>query len=238
MAQKSRLRTNRYGTVINGVSKIQELELDDALYAATEIINKEYGIVLVHDKKMLLSDIVKKLREVFPSVHFADPRPDTFMTPDGGILSIIDREGNKYPILISEVKNQGTNDLRIKEGKPPQAKGNAIERLGKNVIGFRAAMLSEGIMPFLCFGYGWDFQEGSSILDRVLTIAMFGELNQISVLDEGPNGCFNRGSYYFRQDKWTFEEMRNIMVDICERSVHYYFAKYGKHHFKYLENTI
>lgn len=238
MAQKSRLRTNRYGTVINGVSKIQELELVDALVEASEFINKEYDIALVHDKKILLCDIVGKLRKAFPSVDFGDPRSDTFMTPDGGILSIIDLEDNKYPILISEVKNQGTNDLRIKEGKPPQAKGNAIERLGKNVIGFRTAMLTEGIMPFLCFGYGWDFQEGSSILDRVLTISMFGELNQTSVLDEGPNGCFNRGSYYFRQEKWTLEEMRDIMIDICERSISYYFAKYGKHHFKYLQHTI
>jgi hypothetical protein len=49
-----------------------------------------------------------------------------------------------------------------------------IERLGKNVIGFRTAMLKEDIMPFVCFGYGCDFEEQSSILDRVVTIAMFG----------------------------------------------------------------
>jgi hypothetical protein len=33
---------------------------------------------------------------------------------------------------IVEVKNQGTNVERIAEGLPRQAKGNAIERLGKN----------------------------------------------------------------------------------------------------------
>ena len=31
--------------------------------------------------------------------------------------------------------------------------------LGKNVIGFRAAMLTEAIMPFVCFGYGCDFDD-------------------------------------------------------------------------------
>ncbi|MCQ3807647.1 MAG: hypothetical protein KTV16_10300 [Acidimicrobiia bacterium] len=52
------------------------------------------------------------------------------------------------------------------EGKPKQAKGNAIERLGKNVIGFRTAMMNEAIVPFVCFGSGCDFADDSSILDR------------------------------------------------------------------------
>ena len=43
-------------------------------------------------------------------------------------------------ILISEVKSQGTNDAREKEGKSKQAMGNAIERLGKNMIGFRTPL--------------------------------------------------------------------------------------------------
>ena len=79
-----------------------------------------------------------------------------------------------YPILISEAKNQGTNDLRLQEGLTKQAKGNAIERLGKNVIGLRTALMRESIFPFVCFGYGCDFAPDSSILDRVTTIAMFG----------------------------------------------------------------
>lgn len=56
------------------------------------------------------------------------------------------------------MKNQGTNDRRAREGLPRQAKGNAIERLGKNVIGLRAALMRESIFPFVCFGYGCDFE--------------------------------------------------------------------------------
>ena len=55
-------------------------------------------------------------------------------------MYIVTKDEQKYPILITEMKNQGTNDLRLKEGKKKQAKGNAIERLGKNVIGFRTAL--------------------------------------------------------------------------------------------------
>ncbi len=150
------------------------------------------------------------------------------MKPDGGILSIIDVGGESYPILIVEVKSQETNVLREAEGKPKQAKGNAIERLGKNVIGFRTAMLNEGIMPFVCFGYGCDFAEGSSILDRVVTIAMFGRLNEISVINAGLGGIFNRGTFFFREKKWTVGEMKNILFEIAKRSIYYYFAKYGE----------
>ncbi len=83
------------------------------------------------------------------------------MRPDGGILSIVANDEKRYPVLITEVKNQGTNDLRAQEGKTKQAKGNAIERLGKNVIGFRTAMMTESIVPFICFGHGCDFADDS-----------------------------------------------------------------------------
>jgi hypothetical protein len=70
----------------------------------------------------------------------------------------------QQPFLITEVKNQGTNDLRAKEGLRKQARGNAIERLGKNVIGFRMALLHESIFLFACFGDGCDFAPDSSII--------------------------------------------------------------------------
>jgi type II restriction enzyme len=154
------------------------------------------------------------------------------MNPDGGILSIRDNKDTNYPILIVEVKNQGTNELRIAEGKPRQSKGNAIERLGKNVIGFRTAMLNEGIIPFLCFGYGCDFHESSSILDRVVTIAMFGPLNEIQVVPQGDKAAFNRGSFFFRPQPWTADEMADIMYQVSTRSIHFYYAKYGADRFK------
>jgi type II restriction enzyme len=155
------------------------------------------------------------------------------MRPDGGILYLDSKDGKEnFPILITEVKNQGTNDLRLSEGKPKQAKGNAIERLGKNVIGFRTALLHESIFPFVCFGDGCDFAQSSSILDRVITIAMFGSLNKTRVHNEGSNVNFNRGSFYFRSAKWTVAEMHKVMSEVAEKSVYYYFSKYGEEHFR------
>ncbi len=198
-------------------------------------LGSKYGLALHHERQWRLADVVARLRALFPGIDFHYYFETSAMRPDGGILSIRDPQGKLYPILIVEVKNQGTNDLRRTEGKPPQAKGNAIERLGKNVIGFRAAMLGEGIVPFVCFGDGCDFAETSSILDRVVTIAMFGPLNRVYVVNSGEHGQFNRGSFFFRGRPWKAEEMSRIMYEVAERSINYYYAKYGKDHFQQMK---
>ena len=186
-------------------------------------------------KEWKLVDVITRLQKAFPDVMFHSHHQRSTMRPDGGILFLKPRDTSDdrmFPVLITEVKNQGTNDLRVAEGLKKQAKGNAIERLGKNVVGFRTAMLSEQIIPFVCFGDGCDFAEDSSILDRVTTIAMFGPLNRTVVVAEGPEGVFNRGSFYFRDRQWTADEMKQIMVDVAGRSIYYYFAKYGEQFFE------
>lgn len=233
MARKHQLREQRTGTVINLTSTKQEGRLGKALQAVAKRLNTSFTVTLHHERQWKLADVIAPLRDLFPDVPFHYYFETSAMRPDGGILSIRDRDGNLFPVLIVEVKNQGTNVLRQAEGKPPQAKGNAIERLGKNVIGFRTAMLNEGILPFVCFGDGCDFAEDSSILDRVVTIAMFGPLNQLNVVNAGEHGRFNRGSFFFREQEWTSDEMATVMYDVAERSVHYYYAKYGKERFQW-----
>jgi len=232
MANKDNLRKQRTGTVINNTSEKREGKAAVALgKVMLHIINK-FGVKLDHKQNMYLKDIVQNLSELYPDVDFSYNFDSSNMRPDGGILYLVAKDEKKYPILITEVKNQGTNDLRLKEGKKKQAKGNAIERLGKNVIGFRVALLNESIFPFICFGDGCDFDKESSILDRVITISMFGKLNKIRVHNEGPNGIFNRGSFYFREKLWTPAEMADKMIDIAEKSIYYYFSKYGECVFK------
>lgn len=177
-----------------------------------------------------MRDVVSTLRLQFPEVDFHHLHENCSMKPDGGILNLVRGDGVKLPILIAEKKNQGTNTLRLAEGKSEQSKGNAIERLGKNVIGFRAALLSESIFPFVCFGDGCDFRETSSILDRVVTIAMFGELNH-EYLHNQAGQSFNRGTFYFREKEWLEKEMRTRCYSIAEKSVFYYFSKYGESNF-------
>src|SRR5438128_2373949 len=135
MARKSDLRKQREGTVINLTSSKQETELGHALRAVEARIQEEFEVLLDHRPSWVLSEIIEALKAEFPDVPFGEPGNRSSMKPDGGILSIVDHHGGLHPILISEVKNQGTNTERLAEGKPKQAQGNAIERLGKNVIG-------------------------------------------------------------------------------------------------------
>lgn len=184
MARKADLRRQREATVINLTSKKQETELGRALRAVETRIQDEFEVLLDHRSSWPLSDIIKALKAEFPDVPFGQPGQRSSMKPDGGILSIVDHDHGLHPILISEVKNQGTNTERLAEGKPRQAQGNAIERLGKNVIGFRTAMLPEGIMPFICFGYGCDRRVDASSARAVRLRSPAGWLRQ-----RGRNGC-------------------------------------------------
>jgi len=229
MARKHQLRKLRSGTVINATSAKQETDIIQSLGHVEDYLKRQYpGVNLRHDKTWSLTDIVDRLRNLFPTVDFYYHFGTSHIRPDGGIFSVIDQDGLTYPILLSEVKNQGTNDLRKSEGKPKQARGTAIERLGKNVIGLRAAMRGEAIFPFVCFGYGCDFEPDSSILDRVVTIAMFGKLCKVYLHDSGKNGFFDRGSYFFRAKPWSVNEMSDVMIEIAEGALLYYMSKYGR----------
>jgi len=231
MAKKDQLRELRSGTVINVTSKAQEKDINRALKNVVGRLHSEWPIALVHVKQWKLCDIVAHLKKHFRDVDFHHHFDTSAIRPDGGVLMLVANDGEQFPILIAEVKNQGTNDLRVKEGLSRQAKGNAIERLGKNVIGLRAALKPEGIFPFVCFGYGCDFESDSSILDRVSTIAIFGQLNKTYLHALGPHEMFDRGSFYFRPHRWQIQEMGDIMFDIAKRSVQYYFSKYGDQRF-------
>jgi type II restriction enzyme len=90
-------------------------------------------------------------------------------------------------------------------------------------------MMNESIFPFVCFEWGWDFNPTCSILDRVVTIAEFGELNKTNLFNTQRT---NRGSFYFGQSPLTQHEMEVIMFDIAKRSILYYFSKYGEEIFK------
>ena len=234
MADSDRLRRLRTGTVINTTSKKQETDVVKALHQVEDYLNDVFGdrIALAHRGQWHIRDIVDELRKSYPSVEFHHHFDNTFIRPDGGFLSIESREESDlfFPILISEVKNQGTNERRRREGLSRQARGNAIERLGKNLIGLRAALMRESIFPFVCFGYGDDFQDSSSILDRVSTMAIFGRLNTTR-LHNDLDRMFNRGSFYFREERWTVDEMADVMKDIAKRSVYYYLSKYGEDYF-------
>ena len=72
----------------------------------------------------------------------------SYITPDGWFLWI-EINNVKYYILVSEQKHQGSNDKRILNGKGKQGKGNAVERLGKNVSACEMLFVNEKITPLV-----------------------------------------------------------------------------------------
>lgn len=231
MSFKNQLREDRKNKSpkINAVSHIEDQNCKGCVARIMSKLETEFNVSLEWNSQLKLVDVINHLKTAFPTISFSQKvKATSFMSPDGGILYLVDNKGNSYPILIGEVKNQGTNDLRKAEGKKKQAQGNAIERLGKNVIGFRTYMMDTDIFPFVCFCDGCDFAEDSSILDRVVTIAMFGELNTDHTSNASyQKAVFNRGSYYCREKKWKPEEMETIMYEVAKKAIYYYFSKYG-----------
>lgn len=196
-----------------------------ATHAVIDTLEYEYpDLVFEHKKTMLLSEIIAMISMQYPEYarSFGEPLSTSFISPDGGFLFATNKKGERRLVLISEVKRQGTNDARRKEGLPKQAQGNAIERLGKNLIGIRAMMKNEGIIPFVCFGSGYDFIPGSSILDRVLTMNEFFPLNQQYV----EKNClpFEPVTMLFRYEDWSIEEMAEKMHDIAVAAIEYKFV--------------
>jgi type II restriction enzyme len=121
--------------------------------------------------------------------------------PDGGILyAVID--GIEYPILVCEAKKQGTNDVRLGEGKTKQAKGNAIERAFKNFEEFRIYFEDYSYFPYVIFASGCDFEEGSSINDRLDAMTRYKPRNVDYLFDTK-----QLATIYIQEKPFTTEEI-------------------------------
>lgn len=226
MSDSKKLRETRKKVIINETSKKDEKLIKIAIDDVIQVLIDNYpNIDFKWEKSINLSKIVDDLNVKYPNTDFKNLFQSSSLKPDGGIIYINTLKGY-LPILIGEMKNQGTNKKRIEEGLKKQAKGNAIERLAKNVRGFEMMMISEDIFPFICFGAGCDFEETSTILDRVVTVSLFTELNKVRVkkIDLG-NQKLSVGSYFFREGFWTVDEMKEKLLEVCKQSISYYKEK-------------
>lgn len=125
---------------------------------------EELGGTISWEKSISLYDC----QVLFEKVSGRAPDPNNkkiHMKPDGGILFFV-RGEEKIPILISEDKVQGTNDVLFILGKKRQATGNAIERAAKN-IRFAEMLFTGNIFPYVIFASGCDFHSSETIAKRL-----------------------------------------------------------------------
>ncbi len=225
MANSNFLRKNKnQHSIKNSISKVMDSDVDLAVKNMISILGCKYpDLTFEHTKKLSLVKVIADLSAQYPHFEndFSKVMKESFIKPDGGFLYATDKKGNTKLILVAEVKHQGTNDKRADEGLPKQAKGNAIERLGKNLIGIRAIFKKESMIPFVCFGSGYDFKEGSTILDRVVTMNDFFPLNKIFI--KKTHLPFEPVSMFFRYEDWSTEEMTKIMKDVAIEAIENHF---------------
>jgi len=208
----------------NTVSKGDDKKVAIVMDRVVQYLNDRFklndlGYYLEYVKSIKLSELIDIIKRYDKRTEFAPlAKADSYMKPDGGVLLLrmTNHQEFKRIALAVEMKHQGTNDKRISEGKGKQAQGNAIERLGKNLIGIRATLQYEKVTPFVCFGWGVDFAAGSSIRDRVITMNEFYPLNRIFVHKrEG----YSPVSLFFREQEWADRELFEVMKEIAEASI-------------------
>ncbi|MDE0243262.1 MAG: restriction endonuclease [Candidatus Kaiserbacteria bacterium] len=229
MATSDQLRENKeQHKPKNTDSIIDDRLASDAMERTIRYINERFpdlerdGYYIDYQQTVLLADLVAVIKGYEKRVEYATlNNKDAFMSPDGGLLILKKKSDKTYQrlVLVVEMKRQGTNDRREKEGKKKQAQGNAVERLGKNLIGIRSTLQYENITPFVCFGWGVDFVEGSSILDRIITMNEFYDLNKIYVFKKDG---YSPVSMFFRKEQWSVEELFEVMKEIAETSIRNY----------------
>ena len=236
MADSNILRKNKnQHKPKNDQSKFDDKNISVAMSKTIDYIKDRFKNIanfddydVVFEKSLSIEYMISNIKQTNIRKQFDTSYSSNSIKPDGGFLLLTKKGDNSYKrlLLAAEVKRQGTNDERAKEGLSKQAQGNAIERLGKNLTGIKAMMNHEDITPFVCFGHGCDFDVNSTtVLAKLSTMNEFYYLNKTYVFKIDGNSEHNKFSpvsMYFRNDEWSVEEMFNVMKEIAETSLRYY----------------
>ena len=171
--------------------------IDDMVFAATNRVLAYVKSILPADFKVKIEKevwqqycqqkLIKSLsveNRILYKPNIISPERKRTIRPDGGMLSIRKTKNDEWiPILITEIKRQGTNDMHyakwIREGRPPRktkagkeksdfkgkSTGNAIERAAKNLFAARMIFASMDVFPYVIFAHGSDFYSTGSVID-------------------------------------------------------------------------
>ena len=199
-------------SMFNANAKQHERKLQESVLKIKSELESMYPeLKFTHRKKLYLSEIVEKLGKTFTP---ESKKP--YVNPDGGLL-FIEWNGTEYPILISEAKKQGTNDVRLKKGLKIQSRANAIERAYKNALAFSQYNEKLDYNPYVIFACGCDFDKDSSIIDRLWHLTRFEPMNtNLSLFNEDVTSVYLKGHHYTEEPNfWTVSEIYEIMKEIA-----------------------
>jgi len=199
-------------SMFNANAKQHERKLQESVLKIKSELESMYPeLKFTYRKKLYLSEIVEKLGKTFTP---ESKKP--YVDPDGGLL-FIEWNGTEYPILISEAKKQGSNDVRLKKGLKIQSRANAIERAYKNALAFSQYNEKLDYNPYVIFACGCDFDKDSSIIDRLWHLTRFEPMNtNLSLFNEDVTSVYLKGHHYTEEPNfWTVSEIYEIMKEIA-----------------------
>jgi type II restriction enzyme len=219
----------------NPIANINSQKIEKNVIAATKrAINKlklKYPkLKITCDNSLSKLDIHTKLKK-----HFTHPDIGTNISvltsgirPDGGLIYVSTNSGIKLLLGVVEAKKQGTNDIRVLEGKNKQAKGNAIERSAKNYVELTNYFLNEDIFPYLMFMNGCDVEDiNSSIRDRITNMNLGSPFNDlyVSKIADKNGRLHHRTSIFIGFN--DIDLMAEKVFEMLDISMKYYINKYA-----------
>lgn len=125
-----------------------------------------------HRTSVTKSEINKALQKIDDELGQTLFVPNSSIRPDGGLVEVMDDNGEWRIVVVSEAKHQGKDIENIRMGvlvgtqknQDLMAAGNAIERSHKNISEIANLMLAESHFPYVLF------LEGSNFLTETVTV--------------------------------------------------------------------
>ncbi|MCY3978160.1 MAG: restriction endonuclease [Chloroflexi bacterium] len=147
------------------LAREHDIKLSKVMDKVFEGLQSKWPFSFRHRKEIPKKEINAKLSSVdvdLGKVLFVE---SSRIRPDGGLIEVMDRQGDYRAILTSESKHQGNDVQKIlageKQGKNKDqdlmVAGNAIERVHKNIQEFRNFMINEKHFPYVVFLQGSNF---------------------------------------------------------------------------------
>lgn len=160
-------------TIFHEDAVIHDQEVFNTSGDVIKLLRKEFPKFTFRFRKDLskkeINEALKKIDPYLGQTLFVD---NAGIKPDGGLIEVLDDNGNWRVVLVSEAKHQGKDIENIQKGilvgkkknQDTMAAGNAIERAHKNISEIANFMLGESHFPYVLF------LEGSNFLTQDVTV--------------------------------------------------------------------
>ncbi len=154
-------------------AKAHDITITDVSRYLIQYLEKEYPQLSFRFRSIIrkeeINQALQKIDKDLGQTLFVE---NASIRPDGGIVEVMDDEGNWRVVLVSEAKHQGKDIENIRKGitvgrdgsQDTMVAGNAIERSHKNISELANLMLGESHFPYVLF------LEGSNFLTRNVSI--------------------------------------------------------------------